>query len=294
MSLRWPVSPVNITQGFGGNAEYYKQFGQIGHNGIDIGVGTGTPVYAADDGTISFEGWGQNHSWMGAPAGICILQNVGGSNVGYAHLMSTVVNKGQRVAKGQLIGYSDSTGAATGPHLHFEMLPLAPNFQNGYAGRINLTPYIEVTQPAEGNKDMTPNFIRRAYYMIANAVPSQSDIDFHMSKSNPESFINGFGDRPLWMTVAEQRDSAVNERNALAAQRDVLQEELNSESGENTPLRARIAELEVAIADKDAQIADLKAHSGGVDQETKDSVKETNAIVKWVQDLLATVFNRKK
>src|SRR4051812_22576716 len=114
MSFRWPLNSFTISQGFGGNAEYYKQFGQSGHNGLDLAAPEGTPVYAADDGTIEYEGWGQNHSWALAPAGIWILQNVGGSYAGYAHLSRTVVNKGQRVSKGQLIGYVGHTGAATG------------------------------------------------------------------------------------------------------------------------------------------------------------------------------------
>lgn len=44
---------------------------------------------------------------------------------------------------------------------------------------------------------MTPNFIIKAYKLIQDRTPSQEEIDFHMSKSNPESFINGFGDGQL-------------------------------------------------------------------------------------------------
>ena len=57
----------------------------------------------------------------GSPAGICVLINHGGSYGGYAHFNDTVVSKGQRVIKGQLIGHAGSTGATTGPHLHFEI-----------------------------------------------------------------------------------------------------------------------------------------------------------------------------
>lgn len=143
MAFRIPLNNYTISQGFGANPQYYQQFGQKGHNGLDLAAPAGTPVYAADEGTVAFEGWGQNHSWMGKIAGICIIINHVGSYAGYAHLASTVVNKGQKVGKGQLIGYVGATGTATGPHLHFEMLPLSPNFSNGYAGRIDVTPFIE-------------------------------------------------------------------------------------------------------------------------------------------------------
>ena len=93
---------------------------------------------------ISFEGWGQNHSWMTSMAGISVLIWHPSLNIytGYAHLNSTIINNGQTVTRGQLIGYSGSTGNSTGPHLHFEVLPRNPNFSNGYSGRIDPLPYI--------------------------------------------------------------------------------------------------------------------------------------------------------
>jgi len=160
MSFRHPVNNVVVNNPFGANAEYYKRYNYLGHNGIDYIASTGTEVYAADDGKVAFEGVGDKHTWMGSPAGICVLLNNGGSYSGYAHLSRTVVDKGQKVSKGQLIGYVGSTGAAEGPHLHFEMLPLNPNFKNGFAGRINPQPYIETVKLA------TDDQVRQAYREI--------------------------------------------------------------------------------------------------------------------------------
>jgi murein DD-endopeptidase MepM/ murein hydrolase activator NlpD len=130
--LRRPLDGApGITRGFGN-----------GHNGIDYQAGSGTPVYAADAGTVTFEGFGQNNSWMTDMAGICVLVRHADKYTGYAHLSRTVINNGQQVSKGQLIGYSGATGAATGPHLHFEVLPLNPDFNNGYAGRIDPAPFL--------------------------------------------------------------------------------------------------------------------------------------------------------
>lgn len=148
MALRFPLDNYTITQGFGANAAYYRQFGQNGHNGIDLAAKLGEPVYAAEDGTIAFEGLGQNHSWMGSIAGISVIIRHNDVHTAYAHLNSTVVNKGQWVKKGQLIGFVGQTGTATGPHTHFEVLPLSPNFSNGYAGRINPAPYISTVKTA--------------------------------------------------------------------------------------------------------------------------------------------------
>lgn len=136
--MRWPLANVRINRGFGN-----------GHNGIDLYATAGTPVYAAADGVISFEGYGQNNSWMGSAAGICVLIWHPSLNIytGYAHMSSTIINNGQAVSKGQLIGYSGYTGNVIpagpgGAHLHFEALPKNPNFSNGYSGRIDPAPYI--------------------------------------------------------------------------------------------------------------------------------------------------------
>jgi hypothetical protein len=140
--LRWPLDNVNVIQGFGADPAFYAQFGQNGHNGLDLAASPGTPVYAASDGTVTFEGHGAESPWMGKEAGICILIKGNDMYTGYAHLSQTIIDNGQHVANGQLIGKSGATGVAIGPHLHFEVLPLSPNFKNGFAGRVDPAPYL--------------------------------------------------------------------------------------------------------------------------------------------------------
>lgn len=160
MALQYPLKNYTVSQGFGSNAAYYKQFGQKGHNGLDLAAKAGEPLYAADNGVIAFEGWGQNHSWMGGIAGISVIIKHASIHTAYAHLTRTVVNKGQVVKKGQLIGYVGATGTATGPHTHFEVLPLSPNFSNGYAGRINPMPFLSTVRNA------TAAEVKKAYLEI--------------------------------------------------------------------------------------------------------------------------------
>lgn len=117
-----------------------RRFGN-GHNGIDYKFPANTPVYAAADGIVSFEGYGAQHSWILWFGGITILLRHKDIYTGYSHLNRTVVNNGQQVKQGQLIGYSGSTGNSTGPHLHFDVLPLKPRWGGIYSGRINPDPY---------------------------------------------------------------------------------------------------------------------------------------------------------
>ena len=137
MSILAPINNPRVSGAFGNSPEFYQQYGQRGHNGTDYAVDVGTPVYATDSGTVMFEGWGANHSWMGEIAGISIILSHGWGFSGYAHLSRTIVNYGQKIKRGQLIGYSGATGVGTGPHLHFETFPKNPNFGNGFAGRVN-------------------------------------------------------------------------------------------------------------------------------------------------------------
>ncbi|MFF6951836.1 M23 family metallopeptidase [Streptomyces iakyrus] len=140
-----PSKKWGISRGFGN-----------GHNGIDYKYPLNTPVTAAADGVVGFEGWGQNDPWTLSLGGIYVrIQHSDGSWTGYAHLSRTTVNKGQKVKAGQVVGYSGSTGQSTGPHLHFEVIPKVQNWQNGYAARINPASFFAVppstSQPKGGD-----------------------------------------------------------------------------------------------------------------------------------------------
>jgi murein DD-endopeptidase MepM/ murein hydrolase activator NlpD len=113
--MMWPT-PGNytITSYFGNRlhpiSKEYKM-----HTGIDIGVPTGTPVLAAQSGTIAYANWFSSYGKA------IIIDHGGGYTTLYAHLDSINVTVGQEVEKGETIALSGSTGYSTGPHLHFEV-----------------------------------------------------------------------------------------------------------------------------------------------------------------------------
>lgn len=85
------------------------------HSGMDIAVDYGTPIHAADSGTVVYSGWLGGY-------GNCVMIDHGGGLVSlYGHNQSLNVNEGQYVAKGAVIAYAGSTGYSTGPHCHFEV-----------------------------------------------------------------------------------------------------------------------------------------------------------------------------
>ncbi|KTE21461.1 hypothetical protein ATE67_07795 [Sphingopyxis sp. H050] len=91
------------------------------HSGIDFGGGYGAPIYAVTDGTVVIAG---RHGGFG---NYVKLSHGGGLGTGYGHMSRIAVRPGQRVARGQVIGYIGSTGLSTGPHLHYEL------YRNGIA-----------------------------------------------------------------------------------------------------------------------------------------------------------------
>lgn len=128
-------------QGFGGNGEYYQSNGIniVGHNGLDFGYENGTEVYAAHDGMVSNQ--------IDDRSGKGVVLTTQGYKSIYWHLRDYALPDGSKVKAGDLIGYGDSTGFSTGPHLHFGLKLLDINNQvlnrdNGYDGAIDPTPYI--------------------------------------------------------------------------------------------------------------------------------------------------------
>ena len=104
-----------ISSGFGGR--YHPILKTIRmHTGVDLSAPKGTPVYATADGVVSREKGGSGY-------GIVVILNHGYSyQTLYAHLSKKVVKPGQKVKRGQLIGYVGNTGLSFGAHLHYEVI----------------------------------------------------------------------------------------------------------------------------------------------------------------------------
>jgi murein DD-endopeptidase MepM/ murein hydrolase activator NlpD len=121
-ALAWPLKKVTITQYFG-NTDFATQNPQIynghGHSGIDLGASPGTPILAARGGVVLGTG-NTDLTCPGASFGKWVfIKHDNGLSTLYAHMASFSVAQGDTVTVGQVLGYSDTTGYATGPHLHF-------------------------------------------------------------------------------------------------------------------------------------------------------------------------------
>lgn len=86
------------------------------HGGIDIANSTGTNIYAADGGIVTYSGWNS-----GGYGYLIIIDHQNGYKTYYAHCSKLLVGVGAKVHKGQHIAEMGNTGRSTGPHLHFEI-----------------------------------------------------------------------------------------------------------------------------------------------------------------------------
>ena len=120
--LTWPTGPGGgISRGWSGT-----------HGGIDIWNSANTPIYAADSGVVIVSqdttvGYGR----------YVIIDHQNGMQTLYGHMNTRLVEVGEVVAKGQLIGLMGMTGLATGNHLHFEV-----RLGGGYSSRTDPAPFL--------------------------------------------------------------------------------------------------------------------------------------------------------
>jgi murein DD-endopeptidase MepM/ murein hydrolase activator NlpD len=113
--MRSPLSVLRVTSPFGMRVHPISGNYTM-HKGTDYGAPVGTPVWAVSSGKIQFAG--RN----GGYGNLVEITHGSGIVTRYGHLSRISVRSGQKISQGQVIGKVGSTGASTGPHLHFEFL----------------------------------------------------------------------------------------------------------------------------------------------------------------------------
>ena len=108
----WPTKGWK-GRGFGIHTDPFTGYRRL-HRGLDIANNTGTPVVATADGKVSSVGK------VGRMGNMIVIEHGYGLKTKYGHLSKFAVKPGQRVKRGDIIGYMGDTGYSTGPHLHYE------------------------------------------------------------------------------------------------------------------------------------------------------------------------------
>jgi murein DD-endopeptidase MepM/ murein hydrolase activator NlpD len=109
-----PVKGTALTSGYGVRSDPFRGRAAM-HAGIDLAGPLGTPIYATADAVVS------RSEWAGGYGNLIELGHGRGIQTRYGHLTRSIVRAGQKVKRGDLIGYMGSTGRSTGSHLHYEV-----------------------------------------------------------------------------------------------------------------------------------------------------------------------------
>ena len=134
----------NLASGFGYRTDPFTKVKKM-HEGMDFSAKTGTPVYATGDGII--ERADNNASGYGNHI---VIRHGFGYETLYAHLSKYNAKAGQKVNRGDIIGYVGSTGRSEAPHLHYEVHKNGKvvNPLNFYYGNISAVEYVAIAHLA--------------------------------------------------------------------------------------------------------------------------------------------------
>ncbi|MBD1541010.1 M23 family metallopeptidase [Arthrobacter sp. IA7] len=202
---------------------FYHSIGWDGHNGIDYGCFDGDPVESVADGIVTFAGdAGLWHPILSGGGNAILVEHPDyGVQTEYLHLSAWLVKEGQSVSKGQVIGRSGHTGAATAPHLHLGMLLMnGYNLNDRMRGRIDPTPYLY------GN--LNPDYAGKGGAAIAPQSGTINEED-SMSAADVEALKNHFNmalyggaptkdqlAAPLWKLAANNQGDIRTARDTIA------------------------------------------------------------------------------
>lgn len=115
--MRTPINGARLSSGYGKRKHPILGYTKM-HKGIDFAAPTGTPIFAAGNGTIAKIG--RN----GGYGNYILIRHNDSYDTAYAHMngFAKGLKQGSRVKQGDVIGYVGTTGRSTGPHLHYEIL----------------------------------------------------------------------------------------------------------------------------------------------------------------------------
>lgn len=109
-----PLPNATFTSAFGVRSDPFRGSAAM-HAGIDLASPAGTPIYATADGVVD------RAEWFGGYGNMVEIEHGKGISTRYGHMSRIATHEGDRIKRGDLIGYVGSTGRSTGNHLHYEV-----------------------------------------------------------------------------------------------------------------------------------------------------------------------------
>lgn len=127
---QWPLKNIEVSSSYGTRGHKF-------HQGVDLRAPVGTPVLAANDGTVVYVG-----SKIRGYGRMIVLKHEDNFYSVYAHHSKNLVKVGKKVSRGDKIALSGKSGHASGPHLHFEIRQGTESYNPVYAIKENIQKFV--------------------------------------------------------------------------------------------------------------------------------------------------------
>ena len=160
-----PINGARLTSSFGRRKHPISGYRKM-HKGVDFGARSGTPIMAAGTGTVV------RANRYGGYGNYIRIKHSDGYATAYAHMKNFArgIRKGVRVTQDQIIGYVGSTGASTGPHLHYEVLKNGRHINPRQLNQLSGKPLAKADMPKFNDRRREIDTLRRKLLSEQTAV----------------------------------------------------------------------------------------------------------------------------
>lgn len=277
-------SQVQVTQEFGVNSEYYKQFGLRAHEGLDIiPTGSSWNIYCLEDGVVI-----KDDDIAGSPLNdpygifVTIWHPTINKATQYCHLEKNYVQNGQAVKRGDLIGVMGKTGNVSGAHLHLNLFEtdvngVKINKDNGYLGGIDPLPFLQggenvtclITNDDEGKK-LFEKLVRKSSEFDKTVKSHKGDgADPDTTSADDISRVDA-GVQSRVTDLQNQLSAAIKEQQNREEQVSRLKQQLLDAQNASAAIQKKLSEIagvyEGQLNGKQAQIDQMGAEKGELNQ----------------------------
>lgn len=312
MKVQFPIDPLALTQGFGGNEAIYKKFGLKGHNGWDIKTKyPDTPqgkrnILAPQD--VEMYRIGNDPPGYGLFLEVIVkTKNLWKITFAHCHSTPLFINKKQ----GETIAISDNTGNSTGAHLHITCKRIkivngkheVINYNNGYFGAVDPQEYFDEVKNFNGSNTMPDTQItigKEQYEKLVRNASIKEDVYKQLSIVNPdiaslEDFTRVWaGHKSTVTTLQSQLTNAQAEVKNREEQISRLKDDLLNKDKLITELQDNHKPYLERIKFLEGEVAQLGKKIGVLNIELAQCKSQSPINQLTVADVLILLFNKLK
>lgn len=264
-----------VSQYYGNNPTYYKQFGFAGHEGVDWATPTGVKIIAPFDYKIIQD---QDDLKSGAYGNyIVVWDPVQKCAIWFCHLLENYVTVGKTGKKGEVLALSDNSGNTTGPHLHVNFVETDTNgtrlnTSNGYKGMLNI---------------LDPNLVQWKLGSQVTPIPGTNNIYKGYDLTDAESMMVAID---ILIRVQSGEFVEKSELDKAKQLTDNLNQQINDRNNDIIQQGGVISTLDLKVTNLTSQVESLTEQAKKAARLELENIELTTQKAKWIE--AEKTFNR--